>query len=126
MKDEEIYDIIVKHNYDDRKIREVILEHMETLKKRGEEYNWTLVEKGKSISIVIQNKSRKNRKNLFEKTAKGEIIEIIQETRTTKTTTMKINTIKEEAEETEEEIQEALNEEAEENKIEGLSKNSLK
>ena len=47
-QDEEIYDLIIKYNYDDKKIRDSILDHLEFIKKRGDDYNWTLVEKGKS------------------------------------------------------------------------------
>ena len=48
MEDEEIYEIIIKNNFDDKKIRNEILEYTQLLKKKGEDYNWTVVEKGKS------------------------------------------------------------------------------
>lgn len=48
MDDEEIYDIIIKHNFDNSKIRKEIDEMMKLVLKKGEEYGWTKIEKGKS------------------------------------------------------------------------------
>ena len=48
MEDEEIYDIIVRHNFNDRKIKEEIDEILKLMKKKGDEYGWTKIEKGKS------------------------------------------------------------------------------
>jgi hypothetical protein len=52
MDDEEIYDIILKHNFNDRKIKEEIEEMLRLLKNKGEEYGWTKIEKGKSKKII--------------------------------------------------------------------------
>jgi hypothetical protein len=48
MDDEEIYDIIIRYNFDDGKIEREINELMKLVKKKGEEYGWTKIENGKS------------------------------------------------------------------------------
>ena len=59
-KDDEIYELIIKYNFDDKRIRDSILDNLENIKKRGEDYNWTLVEKGKSnMKYLIRTKSHK-------------------------------------------------------------------
>jgi hypothetical protein len=47
MEDEEIYDLIIKYNFDDKRIHEAVLNHTELLKKKGEDYTWGVVAKGK-------------------------------------------------------------------------------
>ena len=53
MDDEEIYDIIIKHNFDNSKIRKEIDELMKLVLKKGEEYGWTKIENGKSNKIFF-------------------------------------------------------------------------
>ena len=48
MDDEEIYDIIIRYNFDDVKIEREINELIKLVKKKGEEYGWTKIENGKS------------------------------------------------------------------------------
>jgi hypothetical protein len=48
MEDEEIYDIILKYNFDDSRIKREIEEQMKLIWKKGEEYGWTKIENGKS------------------------------------------------------------------------------
>ena len=48
MDDDELYEIIIKHNFNDRKIREEIEDLLKLVKNKGEEYGWTKIEKGKS------------------------------------------------------------------------------
>lgn len=49
MDDEEIYDLIIKHNFDDSRIEKEIRDHLKYIQKKGDEYGWTKIEKGKSI-----------------------------------------------------------------------------
>jgi hypothetical protein len=44
MNDEEIYDLIIKYNFDEDKIRREIEELMQLVTKKGEEYGWTKIE----------------------------------------------------------------------------------
>lgn len=53
MSDEDIYEIIMRHNYDDSLIREEISEFKKLLKFKGEDYGWTKIEKGKSKIINL-------------------------------------------------------------------------
>ena len=46
--DDELYNIIIKYNFDDFMIKKEVLEHRNLVKKRGEEYGWTKIERGKS------------------------------------------------------------------------------
>lgn len=55
MDDDELYDIIIKYNFDDNKIRKEVEEHMKLVKKKGEEYGWTKIEKGKSKILTIND-----------------------------------------------------------------------
>ena len=48
MEDEDIYDIILKYNFDDKRIKDEINEALKLLKNKGEEYGWTKIEHGKS------------------------------------------------------------------------------
>jgi hypothetical protein len=48
MEDEDLYEIIIKYNFDDNKIKQELQEYMKLVKKRGDEYGWTKIEKGKS------------------------------------------------------------------------------
>lgn len=48
MDDDDIYDLIVKHNKDDAKIRRDIDEFVKLLSKKGDDYGWKVVEGGKS------------------------------------------------------------------------------
>jgi hypothetical protein len=48
MEDEDIYDVIIKYNYDDKRISEELKEALKLMKNKGEEYGWTKIEHGKS------------------------------------------------------------------------------
>jgi predicted nuclease with TOPRIM domain len=48
MEDEDLYDIIIKYNFDDNKIKQELNEYIKLVKKKGDEYGWTKIEKGKS------------------------------------------------------------------------------
>lgn len=47
MDDEEIYDIIVKHNFIESKVKNEVLDIIDKLRKKGDEYEWNVVQKGK-------------------------------------------------------------------------------
>jgi hypothetical protein len=49
LDDEELYEIIIKHEFDPHKIMRDIDEYMKLVTKKGEEYGWQQVVKGKSI-----------------------------------------------------------------------------
>ena len=53
MDDEELYDIIVKYDFNDFKIKNELSEMMKLIKKKGDEYGWQMIEKGKSILFII-------------------------------------------------------------------------
>jgi hypothetical protein len=46
--DDELYDIITKYNFDEDKIETVLQEQLKLINKKGDEYGWQVVEKGKS------------------------------------------------------------------------------
>ena len=48
MEDEDLYEIIIQYNFDDNKIKQELQEYMKLVKKKGDEYGWTKIEKGKS------------------------------------------------------------------------------
>jgi regulatory protein YycI of two-component signal transduction system YycFG len=48
MDDEELYEIIIRYNFDEDKIEKEVRRLMQVIEKRGEEYGWTKIEKGKS------------------------------------------------------------------------------
>jgi cytidylate kinase len=52
LDDEELYDIILKHNFDDKKITKELEDYMKLVYKKGEEFGWQRVVKGKSNCIV--------------------------------------------------------------------------
>ena len=52
MEDEDLYEIIIKYNFDDNKIKQELQEYMKLVKKKGDEYGWTKIEKGKSKKII--------------------------------------------------------------------------
>jgi len=49
MDDEELYDIIIKYDFNDFKIKNELSEMMKLINKKGDEYGWQMIEKGKSI-----------------------------------------------------------------------------
>lgn len=53
MEDEDLYEIIIKQNFDDNKIKQEINEYIKLVKKKGDEYGWTKIEKGKSKIIQL-------------------------------------------------------------------------
>jgi hypothetical protein len=46
--DDELYDIITKYNFDDNRIQRELSEMLKLINKKGDEYGWQVVEKGKS------------------------------------------------------------------------------
>lgn len=48
MDDEEIYDIITKHNFDDVKIRSDVDSYLKLVQKKGDDFGWNKIEGGKS------------------------------------------------------------------------------
>ena len=46
--DDELYTIITKYNFDDERIKRELSEMMKLITKKGDEYGWQVVEKGKS------------------------------------------------------------------------------
>ena len=86
IQDEELYDLIIKYNFDDNRIIQEVQNHVQLLKKKGDDYTWGVVSKGKSkLMLNIQNKS-KQRKNRFNRLKKNSIIiiKILRENRETK------------------------------------------
>lgn len=53
MEDQEIYDIIVKHNFNDVKIESEIHEFVKLINVKGDDYGWNIVDKGKSNFLNI-------------------------------------------------------------------------
>lgn len=48
MEDEELYDIITKHNFNDEKITNEIKEFTKLLNHKGDDYGWNIIESGNS------------------------------------------------------------------------------
>jgi hypothetical protein len=48
LEDEELYEIITKHDFDDEKIKRDLNDYLKLVTKKGEEYGWHEVVKGKS------------------------------------------------------------------------------
>ena len=53
LDDDELYDLIIKYNFDDERIRNEVKQILQYIAKKGEEYGWTKIEKGKSIIHLI-------------------------------------------------------------------------
>ncbi len=51
--DDELYEIITKYNFDDERIKRELNDMMKLITKKGDEYGWQVIEKGKSIFYVI-------------------------------------------------------------------------
>jgi hypothetical protein len=49
LEDEELYEIIIKHDFQDAKIMKELDDYMKLVSKKGEEFGWQEVVKGKSI-----------------------------------------------------------------------------
>lgn len=63
IQDEELYDLIIKYNFDDERIREAVLNHVNLLNKKGDDYSWAVVTKGKSIIFLsIEQKPKDEEK----------------------------------------------------------------
>jgi hypothetical protein len=55
--DEELYEIITKHDFDDSSIQRELREYMKLVDKKGEEYGWQAVVKGKSkVLLILESK----------------------------------------------------------------------
>jgi hypothetical protein len=50
--DEELYDIITKYNFDDERIERELSDMLKLINKKGDEYGWKVVEKGKSNNYL--------------------------------------------------------------------------
>lgn len=48
MSDEEIYELIVKYNFNDEKIERELNEYKKLILNKGDEYSWSIVNEGKS------------------------------------------------------------------------------
>ena len=48
LDDDELYEVITKHDFDDDKIKRELNEYLKLVHKKGEEYGWQTVTKGKS------------------------------------------------------------------------------
>lgn len=71
MDDEDIYDIIIKHNFDDSRIAKEVNEKMKIIKGRGEEYGWQTIISGKSKFIKLISRTKTRRKaSRTQKTSK--------------------------------------------------------
>jgi hypothetical protein len=55
--DDELYEIITKYNFDDDRIQRELSEMMKLIIKKGDEYGWQVIEKGKSMNLLIRNQS---------------------------------------------------------------------
>jgi len=62
MEDEEIYELIIKYNYDDARIRDEVLRQRELIKKKGEEYSWKVAGKPKTEKKKEYSKEIKGKK----------------------------------------------------------------
>ena len=51
LDDEELYEIIIKHDFEDNSIKRELNEYLKLVNKKGEEYGWQQVVKGKSKTI---------------------------------------------------------------------------
>jgi predicted RecB family nuclease len=47
-EDDELYNIITKYNFDDERIKRELTDMLKLITKKGDEYGWQVVEKGKS------------------------------------------------------------------------------
>jgi len=52
MEDEEIYEIILKNNFNDEKIRNEINEFVKLINFKGDDYGWNVIDEGKSIFFI--------------------------------------------------------------------------
>jgi len=48
MEDQELYEIITKHNFNDEKIEKEISEFVKLINFKGDDYGWTVIDEGKS------------------------------------------------------------------------------
>jgi hypothetical protein len=55
--DDELYEIITKNKFDDQRIQREFSEMIKLINKKGDEYGWQVIEKGKSIISLIRNES---------------------------------------------------------------------
>ena len=53
MSDEEIYEIIIKHNFNDEKIEKEIKEFTKIITHKGDDYGWNIVDKGNSKPLIF-------------------------------------------------------------------------
>jgi hypothetical protein len=51
-KDEEVYELITKFNFDDERINEAVQNHVALLKKKGDDFTWNVITNGKSNFIL--------------------------------------------------------------------------
>lgn len=52
MDDDEIYEIMVKHNFIESKVKNEILDIIDKFRKKGEEYEWNIVQNGKEKAEI--------------------------------------------------------------------------
>lgn len=52
MEDEEIYDIVLKHNFNEEKIENEIKEFVRLINIKGDDYGWNIIDEGKSIKYA--------------------------------------------------------------------------
>ena len=52
MSDEEIYEIVIKHNFNDERIEREIKDFTKIIKHKGDDYGWNIVDKGNSKSFL--------------------------------------------------------------------------
>jgi len=53
MTDEEIYDIIMKYNFNDEKIEREIKDYTKLILNKGDDYSWSIIDEGKSNDYFI-------------------------------------------------------------------------
>lgn len=51
LEDEEIYELILKYNYDKNKVKKELIEYIDLVNKKGDDYTWNLVQKDKNNKI---------------------------------------------------------------------------
>lgn len=52
MEDQELYEIITKHKFNDEKIENEIKEFVKLINIKGDDYGWTVIDEGKSKLVI--------------------------------------------------------------------------
>lgn len=85
LDDEELYEIIIKHNFNDEKIKEEVLSRVAYLKKRGDDYLWGDITHGKKHVVAptpapVQDKKREHKKERKPKAKTNKYTKVAEET----------------------------------------------